>query len=54
MVLGDEKFIVDAHLDLGPKPPKVKTDVKTLWKLILLAKYIVERSRQSGSAGGSG
>ncbi|KAJ3293396.1 hypothetical protein HK104_004492 [Borealophlyctis nickersoniae] len=43
MFFDDEVPLVDADMQLGPNPRKVRKDVQVLWRLILIARRLVER-----------
>ncbi|KAJ3268770.1 hypothetical protein HK104_005285 [Borealophlyctis nickersoniae] len=56
MLFENEKPLEDGNMNLGPTPRKVRKDVEILWRLILLAKYIVakgESARKSEAYGGT-
>ncbi|KAJ3294254.1 hypothetical protein HK104_003790 [Borealophlyctis nickersoniae] len=49
MLFENETPLVEGNMNLGSNPPKVRKDVEILWRLILLAKYIVEKGAGAGN-----
>ncbi|KAJ3271051.1 hypothetical protein HK104_004754 [Borealophlyctis nickersoniae] len=48
MIFENETPLVDGNMNFGPNPRKVRKDVEILWRLILLAKYIVAKGESAG------
>ncbi|KAJ3278381.1 hypothetical protein HK104_002389 [Borealophlyctis nickersoniae] len=48
MLFDFETRLVNGNMNLGPNPRKVRKDVEILWRLILLAKYIVAKGESAG------
>ncbi|KAJ3278710.1 hypothetical protein HK104_002081 [Borealophlyctis nickersoniae] len=54
LIFPDETPLFEGELGLGPNPRKVKQDVKTLWYLVLLGKYVIEQSAKRDRMPASG